>query len=54
MFFLFPVYVNQMEKNLAIGVVSSRVVCVLYFVKVVRIRNNRGELAASSFILLQL
>ena len=44
MFVSFPVYVNQMEKHIAISVVSSRVVCVLYCVKVVRITNIMGNL----------
>jgi hypothetical protein len=50
----FPMYVNQMGKNIAIGVDSSRVVCTLYCVRVVRITNIMRELVASSFILLQL
>jgi hypothetical protein len=44
MFVSYPIYVNQMEKHIAIGVVCSRVVCVLYCVKVVRITNILREL----------
>ena len=43
MFVSFPAYVNQVEKNIAIGVVSSRVVCVLYCVKVVGNTNIMRE-----------